>query len=392
MTAERTDGGRMSAERRDAPALSLRKRAIFALLPTLVMAVASEFVLRAALPDVEIRTSLSHGGFLRPYRPLAEADLVSADFRVRYRINEWGFRDRRGRALEPASTGRRIPRVVAFGDSFTEGYGVEQHETYTRRLEATGDFEVLGLARMGASPMFYIVMAREFVPKLRPDVVLVQLFDNDLDENRYRHLPREADGRVGVLPDALRPGAGLAARARDAWTALAWVQGFDRLRQRLRGKTVARLFVRPGSRVEMDAPVAGDAPGGRLFPWYDPENAEEWGARFAEQEVLLRQLVAELRATGVPLVLAYVPHHPEIVAGNVAASQAANPHDRLLARLSKELLVPLVDGVAVFGAPGRDPTAYYHANDQHWNAAGHALFASAVEAQLRAELSRVAAP
>ena len=367
-------------------ALPRWKRALFALLPTLVMIGVAEAGLRAALPDVEIRTSLEHGGFLRPYRPGAVADLVSPDFCVRYAINEWGFRDRRGRALAP----RRAPpppwRVLLFGDSFSEGFGVEADETFARRLERRDRFEVWSLARMGASPMFHVVMAREFVPRLRPDAVVVQLFDNDLDENRYRHLPREPDGRVAALPDALRPGTGLLAGLRDAWEGLALVQAFERLERRLRGKPIPRLFVRPGVRVVMEAPPGGADPDARLFPWYDLARTAEWEAKLAEQEMLLRQLVGELRGMGVPALLAYVPHHREIVAGAVDASRALNPHYRLLARVATELRVPLVDGTALFGAPGRDPSDYYHARDQHWNASGHALFAEALEAAVLAVL------
>ena len=106
-------------------------------------------------------------------------------------------------------------RILLLGDSFTEGFGVEQGDTWARRLEQLGDHEVWNLGRMGASPLFYVVMAREFVPLLHPDVVVVQLFDNDLDENRFRHLPRpEPDGRVGALPDAMRPREGRRGPAR----------------------------------------------------------------------------------------------------------------------------------------------------------------------------------
>ena len=379
----------MSAPAERSTALLLYKRALFALLPTLAMVPVAEVALRVAIPDVEIRTPLSRGGFLRPYLPGAEADLIGADFRVRYAINEAGFRDLRGRAFAPVHPG--LIRVLLLGDSFTEGYGVEQADTYARRLERSGRFDAWDLGRMGASPLFYVVMAREFVPRLAPDVVVVQLFDNDLDENRFRHLPRERDGRVGALPDAMRPPDGAAAWVIDAWRGLALVQAFGRLEDRLSGKGVPRIFVRPGSRVESAPPAAnrGSAP---LFPWYDPTRAPEWEPLLAEQEVLVRQLVSELRASNTRLLLAYVPHAPELVAGDPEASRARNPHERRLARLARELDVSFLDGIDLFAAPGRVPAHYYFEHDQHWNPAGHALFAEALEARLSAMSNGEAAP
>ena len=353
-------------------------RALLALLPTLAMLPVAELVLRAAIPDVEIRTPLARGGFLRPYVPGAEADLVGADFRVRYSINESGFRDVRGRAIARGDAART--RILLLGDSFTEGFGVDQADTWARRLEQLGEYEVWNLGRMGASPLFYVVMAREYVPLLHPDVVVVQLFDNDLDENRFRHLPRDRDGRVGAMPDAMRPRVGAAGRLADTWRGLALVQAFQRLERRLAGKDLPRLFVRPGSRIGSEPAPAGR--GEPLFPWYDPARTADWEPKLAEQEVLVRQLVTELRAANTYVLLAYVPHAPELVAGDPAASRARNPHAQRLERLARELEVPLLDGIDLFAAPGRAPGDYYLPRDQHWNAAGHALFADALESAL----------
>jgi hypothetical protein len=344
----------------------------------LVMLPLAELFLRWTVPDVEIRTPLTRGGFLRPYVPHAEADLVSADFRVRYAIDDWGFRDESQR--EGGS--RRCLDwncVLLLGDSFTEGYGVQERESYARRLGSDGRFAVWNLSRMGASPLFYVVMAREFVPRLHPRFVVVQLFDNDLDENRFRRIPREADGRVGAFPDSLRPRADALGRLGDTWRGFALVQAFDRLERRLEGKQVPRIFVRVNSRV--DVPVPPDT-ADRLFPWYDPARVPEWEPKLAEQEVLVRQLVAELREMQVRYVLiAYVPHGAELVGGDPEASRARNPHARMLARVTRELGVAFIDGIDVFAAPGRRPSDYYYEHDQHWNSAGHALFAAALRSQ-----------
>jgi lysophospholipase L1-like esterase len=370
----------MSAANGAEVVLTLYQRVRITLLFALALLAFAEGVLRVVVPDVEIRTPLARGGLLRPYVPGSSADLVGADFRVRYAINEAGFRDLRGRALTSAHPGLR--RVLLLGDSFSEGFGVEQDDTYARRLERSGRYEAWDLAVMGASPLFYVVLAREFVPRLAPDVVVVQLFDNDLDENQFRHLPREADGRIGALPDRLRPRGGAIGWLADRWHGLALVQAFERLERRLEGRPIERIFVRPSSRLANNAPPTSD--GERMFPWYDPARAPEWDAKLAVQIVLLRQVVEELRASNTRVLIAYVPHVLELVAGDPQASRARNPHAQRLAQLARELAVPLLDGIDLFAARGRNPGDYYYPHDLHWNAAGHALFAEALEARLDA--------
>jgi lysophospholipase L1-like esterase len=158
------------------------------------------------------------------------------------------------------------------------------------------------------------------------------------------------------------------------------VQAFGRLEDRLSGKGVERIFVRPGNGIDREAPASVGS--GRLFPWYDPARTPEWEPLLAEQEVLVRQLVDELRASNTRLLIAYVPHVPELIPSDPEASRARNPHALRLARLARELDVPFFDGIELFAGPGRIPSHYYFEYDQHWNAAGHALFAEALERRL----------
>ena len=95
------------------------------------------------------------------------------------RTNALGLRER---ALQPQSGDRY--RIVVFGDSFTFGWGVQAEETWARKLESglreKGlDVEVINCGKPGTPPQFYAEAAERIVPVLKPDLVLVALFQGD---------------------------------------------------------------------------------------------------------------------------------------------------------------------------------------------------------------------
>ena len=66
------------------------------------------------------------------FRPGASGIHSALGFRVHYAINSRGFRN-----LErPAAKDSGVVRVLTLGDSFTEGFGVEPEETYSRQLDS----------------------------------------------------------------------------------------------------------------------------------------------------------------------------------------------------------------------------------------------------------------
>jgi lysophospholipase L1-like esterase len=112
-------------------------------------------------------------------------------FAVELRFNRLQFRD--------AEFGPRRPgvrRVAVLGDSFTEGQGVKEADTYPRRLEALlnaadpGRWEVLNWGRRGADfPGLYDTF--EQLLEYDPDVVVYGMFLNDAEQSeafRARHL------------------------------------------------------------------------------------------------------------------------------------------------------------------------------------------------------------
>ena len=90
-----------------------------------------------------------------------------------------GFRDREFSQSKTVRT-----RIVALGDSFTYGWGVEAEESWPKaleqRLRSSGlDVEVANLGKPGASPRNYADIAEKSISLLHPDVVIVGVLQGD---------------------------------------------------------------------------------------------------------------------------------------------------------------------------------------------------------------------
>lgn len=113
------------------------------------------------------------------FPPGSEFRLQSAEFDCAVKINSLGFRDRE---FAPKPAGRI--RILAVGDSFTYGWGVEANESWPKLLEARlrqlgRDVEVANLGKPGASPAEYAAIVSKAVPVLKPDLVIVGILQGE---------------------------------------------------------------------------------------------------------------------------------------------------------------------------------------------------------------------
>ena len=102
------------------------------------------------------------------------------DFLVSYQTNRYGFR---GEFTPPGDHNGR--RIAFLGDSFTFGFGVNDHETFINRLnEKAPEEHYFNFAVPGYSTDQQYLLLRRRVFNFRPDVVvLVTYLGNDLFDN-----------------------------------------------------------------------------------------------------------------------------------------------------------------------------------------------------------------
>lgn len=143
-------------------------------LLTIELATAAD---RALAPLLNDRSWIGIRGLL--FVPGEELEYETHDFHCTEKINGLGFR-----GDEAALDKTRGYRIVAIGDSFTYGWGVNNEDTWCECLErglneAGLDAEVLNLGKPAAGPRDYAAIAETALPFLKPDLVLVGVLAGD---------------------------------------------------------------------------------------------------------------------------------------------------------------------------------------------------------------------
>jgi lysophospholipase L1-like esterase len=109
--------------------------------------------------------------------PNFAGEIETPFFKVHARVNSLGFR-----GAEPDMSGRR-KTIAVLGDSFAFGAGVEEDESFTSVLRSGLDanqWQVMNAATYGYSPAQEYRTYQKLIQKMRIDVVVLQLCDNDV--------------------------------------------------------------------------------------------------------------------------------------------------------------------------------------------------------------------
>ncbi len=238
-------------------------------------------------------------------RPGAERTLrISGD--TVYRINEDGFRDRV--YVRPKPEG--VFRVLVLGDSVAFGFGVEERESFPKRMEeqlaealagpTALRVEVLNLGVSGYNPYTELAQLEDVGPSYAPDLVLVQFSINDLNDPTL-HFDVQTRLHLGTIPDAAYPDP--AARRAPAEPPGPVLRACRRFRVCALLDDVALALMakkpEPAENRAAAVPIEGDA--GPEWPWLEnlygrmSKVSEAMGARFA---VLAFPYQRQLRGVG----------------------------------------------------------------------------------------------
>ena len=398
------------------------------------------------------------------FTPLAGASgtttvLARPEFRVRVRTNAAGFRG----AELPGPKGRGVRRVVVLGDSFTWGFGVPERQAYPARLErrlndavdtqgpGARRIEVVNLGVPGAGPLDYLYHLEHTALRLEPDVVLVGVFANDVNDvyqvRRFgARSPLFALDALRAAGPAVRPwwkrtaetalpnlyalGGRTLARVAAGWREARAASDVGGAPATDPAALVAALAVRYGRRDEvlaryhaLDAadrerldrllvgePLGDDVRGALLLgALVDPDGevdgillrSEGRRAAWAETAEVLARIVRAARRRGAATVLAVLPASEQVDRSRWRFLEGVGYHvdpamleDTRLAdgvrAVARREGAGFVDLVRAFRAH-RDARLYYVA-DEHWNARGQAFAAARLAPAVAAALAAPADP
>jgi len=146
------------------------------------------------IPEVSLRVLGFHGesdyGRLIKYDealgwsfiPNTDIADISFEWKVRYHINEDGFREKSG--IKEKTEG--IYRILILGDSFTEGFGIRQNKRFSFLTESllnknNRKVEIINLGVRGYNLAQYYGVFQTAYKKYKPDLVIIAAILADLD-------------------------------------------------------------------------------------------------------------------------------------------------------------------------------------------------------------------
>jgi len=343
-------------------------------------------------------TELPNEIFRRP-DPLLHHSLVpnshgvkrGLEYKVAYRVNSLGLRDREFSSDKPPG----VFRILMLGDSFTEGYGVEQAETFSKVLErslnggVTGPYQVINAGCASYSPVLEYLLLRHRALAWDPDLVILNYDMSDV-QNDYlysRGLRRDAQGRI--------VGAGersLKAYLKSARLFLSRNLASFRWLRHWYKAFASRA--RPPSADENNTPrpiVKGDIFADSFGHTRD-EIDPDWSPYFAVSGEYIRRIAKLLEERGTPFVLTVYPTGHLVNErewgegrrrdGFEARTYRSRVFDYLEA-LARDENIAFLNMLPGFQAAAAEEFPLYLPYDGHWNARGHQVAAALLEQFLK---------
>ncbi len=108
----------------------------------------------------------------------------TCEYEARYQINSMGMRDREHDFTKHTDR----TRILFVGDSYTEGVGVEQNETYPYLLQelSGGKYTCFNAGIRATCPSNAYFRIKKYIERINSiDAVVLQLFTNDIHDDRY---------------------------------------------------------------------------------------------------------------------------------------------------------------------------------------------------------------
>lgn len=317
--------------------------------------------------------------------PGADVRITREEFDTRVKINNLGFRG----ADMAAEKGDRF-RILAVGDSFTFGWGVEDDETYPYLLQAllAGDsareIEVVNAGgAAGFHPDTYFTFLRQVGLALDPDLIVIGFFfGNDLQINISDDLVwEEVDGEGLPRRVTSKSNVVLENRWMSPWGVAKYGVPV------LRDSHLYQLVVHSLSEIddEIDK-IMANYEGTRGKPprqyWHDYD--EDMDRIVERTKRLFRAMKALADQEGIPLVVFMIPAMQQVDVPPdypVDAVDLDKPQ-RIFTAFFEAEGIPYVD---LLEASRASQAPLYFPRDEHWNVEGQAFGARKLAEFLRDE-------
>jgi len=326
------------------------------------------------------------------YLPNATLQMVMGPVPYTVKTNSLGFRGPEIALEKPAG----VLRIAALGDSVTDGFYVDNDDTYPAQMERCLRqrgirAEVVNAARGNSSIDAEYAILRRFVLRLNPDWVALAFVANDIDD--LRGVPKEGLVTRDFEPFSAEQAAAASESLLLARTALGELvldaslrvryENYRRFQRGMDSAERASRYRIPGQentgeclRVFLDKHAARND-SILLYKEFTPEQRETID-NYCYALDHMRQL---LQSRGVRLLFVYTPGYNEIHDPDAPVILRA-----ALRTACEEQAIPFVDTTPAFQAAAKKEILDLAPVDFHFNPAGNRVLSETVAAFLESQM------
>ena len=326
--------------------------------------------------------------------PGGRGRLVTPEFSVDIKINSEGLRDLEYSRERPPG----VRRILLFGDSFAEGWGVERNEMLSARLqsclhEAGEQVEVLNFGVAGYGTDQAYLAFQKLGKRFQPDLVIYLFYGNDLWNNAS---PRGIGAEQGYKP-YFRPHGdgrlllqGVPVRKTRYWDVDRSTEGPFWKRFQYYFRTHWHLYALVEKAFRPAVPAAQQT---QFYDGlYGVDTAGKWQPVWDLTGLILRDFAKAVRKLDSDFLLVYAPSIVQIEEQNWLDKKALHglngAHDlkkpnRQLESLSQLHGLSMLDLYSDFKRANTGHNLYLR--DSHWTAEGHRVAAHSLCGMLKLE-------
>lgn len=340
--------------------------------------------------------------------PEKSGTAMTPEYRVNVTIDSYGMRNCRKPYLNLNNS------LLILGDSFSEGWGVDCEKSFPGILSASfPDFQIWNGGAHGGSLSYYILRSRYYNDIVKPTHLLLQIFDNDLDDLDKIHEMITFDSNgfiVKANPKGLIfiPPGKLSSFIKN----LSLFRFTKRLVSKLKGIPTPIKYYSTGrepeeatlshedavikyGKLEYIKNISEEYNGQFEFYKYNKNTMPEaWKSKFSRFELYLNQFYSEAisKNPDIKIAILYIPAKEVFAEGGIDGSfknksgkfirrdinslETNNELFILLKNFSSYKKVKLINGLNIYY---ENPESLYFPGDAHLNSAGHAVTADAVK-------------
>lgn len=388
------------------------RQIIYLTIPILLFLVFAEILL-SVVDRERIMVRGDDPGMVYSFYPDRKAVASTDEYRTTVKIDSIGLRT----CENTPSGGNHEKSIFVLGDSFAEGWGVSCEKSFVGLLQSklSPNGIVYNGGIHGGTVSYYVLRSRYYAGQIRPDRVILQIFDNDLDDldKISPYISLDDSGRVDHAAPAKFMGISPNYFTRQLKES-ALYRFSKRVYGLIAGAPVPIKYYKPGRErtytilsheeaiqkygaIEPLKDLSVDYNGQFEFYRYsalaDVKSDEKWNSGFERMKRYLNQLLDDLVKINpdVRLTVLYIPANEVFAIGGISGEftdrsgkpvrktvnelRASNPLYQLLDEFAHYPNVDLMDGQDILWS---HPNDLYYPGDAHLNEEGHRVVAKSL--------------